>query len=316
MNKNYKTKYNFMGDFMNIGLSLSGGGVKGIAHAGILKAFEEENIKISYISGTSSGSIIAALYAIGYTADEIFEIFKSNGKRIKYFDYKNIFKLIFGILIKRKIIIDGLSEGKEIENLIKEKCEEKNIININNTKIPLLIPAVNVSNGEVYFFSSKLTRSNFSDNIQYINNVNIYSAVRASCGYPGVFSPYEINNERFIDGGVRENIPWKGLKEIGAEKTISVIFEKQIKEKRKLNIIDVVESAINIMGHELSNYELIGVDKIIKIKTKNVGLLEVDKMDELYKQGYIQGKKQIKQLNLKRFLRKRIKDFKYKKIIY
>lgn len=316
MNKNYKIKYNFMGDFMNIGLSLSGGGVKGIAHAGVLKAIEEENIKINYISGTSSGSIIAALYAIGYTADEIFEIFKSNGKRIKYFDYKNIFKLIFGILIKRKIIIDGLSEGKEIEKLIKEKCEEKNIININNTKIPLLIPAVNVSNGEVYFFSSKLTRSNFSDNIQYVNNVNIYSAVRASCGYPGVFSPYEINNERFIDGGVRENIPWKGLKEIGAEKTISVIFEKQIKEKSELNIIDVVESALNIMGHELSNYELIGVDKIIKIKTKNVGLLEVDKMDELYKQGYIQGKKQIKQLNLKRFLRKRRTDFKYKKIIY
>lgn len=293
-----------MGDFMNIGLSLSGGGVKGIAHIGVLKAMEEENIKINYISGTSSGSIVASLYAIGYTADEIFEIFKDNGKKIKYFDYKNILKLVLGILIKRKIIIDGLSEGKEIEKLMKEKCKEKNIININNTRIPLLIPAVNINNGEVYFFSSKLVRSNFSDNIQYVNNVNIYSAVRASSGYPGVFSPYKINNEKFMDGGVRENIPWKGLKEIGAERIISVVFEKQIKEKRKLNIIDIIESALNIMSHELTNYELIGVDEIIKIKTHNVGLLEIEKMNELYNLGYSQAKKQIKKLKQKRLCRK------------
>lgn len=289
---------------MNIGLSLSGGGVKGIAHAGVLKAIEEENIKINYISGTSSGSIVAALYSIGYTADEIYKIFKDNGKKIKYFDYKNIIKLIFGILIKKKIIIDGLSEGKEIEKLMKEKCVEKNIININNTKIPLLIPAVNLKNGEVYFFSSKLTRSNFSDNIQYINNINIYSAVRASAGYPGVFSPYKINNEKFIDGGIRENIPWKGLKEIGAEKVISVVFEKQIKEKGKLNIIDIIESALNIMGHELANYELMGVDEIIKIKTRDIGLLEIEKMEELYIEGYLQAKKQIKLLRQKRLCRK------------
>ena len=287
-----------MGDFMNIGLSLSGGGVKGAAHIGVLKALEEEKIKISYISGTSSGSIVAALYAIGYTPNEIFEIFKENGKKIKYYDLKNILKLIWGILIKMKIIIEGLSEGNEIEKLIKEKCIEKNIINIKETKIPLLIPAVNVVNGEVYFFCSKLTRNTLSDKIKYVNDINIFSAVRASCSYPGVFSPYKINEDKFVDGGIRENIPWKGLKEIGADKVISVIFEKHIKEKRNMNIIDVIESSLNIMGHELANYELIGVDEKIKIKTRNVMLLETEKMEELYNEGYKQGKKQIKQIKL------------------
>lgn len=287
-----------MGDFMNIGLSLSGGGVKGAAHIGVLKALEEEKIKISYISGTSSGSIVAALYAIGYTPDEILKIFKENGNKIKYYDLKNILKLIWGILIKRKIIIEGLSEGNEIEKLIKEKCLEKNIINIKETKIPLLIPSVNVINGEIYFFCSKLTRNTLSDKIKYINDINIYSAVRASCSYPGVFSPYKINNNKFVDGGIRENIPWKGLKEIGADRVISVIFEKQIKEKRNMNVIDVIESSLNIMGHELANYELIGVDEKIKIKTHNVMLLETEKIEELYNDGYKQGKKQIKHIKL------------------
>lgn len=288
-----------MGDFMNLGLSLSGGGIKGAAHIGVLKALEEENIKINYISGTSSGSIVAALYAIGYKPDEIIEIFKKYGKKIRYFDYKNIIKLIFGVIIKRKIAIKGLTEGRVIEKLLREKCLEKGKISINDAKIPLLIPAVNVNNGEIYFFSSKLTRSTFSDNIQYLNNVSIPSAVRASCSYPGVFSPFKINGKECIDGGIRENIPWKGLKQVGAEKVVTVVFEKEIKEKRNINIIDVVESSINIMGQELANYELEGVDSIIKIKTENVGLLETEKINELYINGYNQAKKQVRDIKRK-----------------
>lgn len=294
-NKKYLVTYIFNGDSMKkqIGLSLSGGGAKGAAHIGVLKALEEEKIGINYISGTSSGSIVAGLYAIGYEPDEILEIFKTNAKKIKYYDLKNILKLIFGILFKRKIIIEGLSNGSTIEKLMKKKCLEKGIENIKKTRIPLLIPAVKVSNGEVTFFSSKLTRSSFSDEIEYIDNIDIPSAVRASCSYPGVFVPKNINGNKYIDGGVRENIPWKGLKEVGANTVVSVIFEKQIKEKSKINIVDIIEGSLNIMGHELANYELVGECEVLKIKTKDVGLLEIKKIDELYKMGYEQTKKQI-----------------------
>ena len=68
---------------MKLGLSLSGGGVKGAAHIGVLKALEEENIKIDSIAGTSSGSIVASLYAMGFHSDEIYTIFKKYCKRIK-----------------------------------------------------------------------------------------------------------------------------------------------------------------------------------------------------------------------------------------
>ena len=78
---------------MKLGLCLAGGGIKGAAHIGVLKAFEENRIKIDMISGASSGSIVATLYAAGYSADEILKFFKSYAKDIKYVDVKNIFKL-------------------------------------------------------------------------------------------------------------------------------------------------------------------------------------------------------------------------------
>ena len=80
--------------YMSLGVCLAGGGVKGAAHIGALKAMEENNIKIDCISGTSSGSIVAMLYAVGYSSNEIKNIFTENAKKIKYIDFKNICNII------------------------------------------------------------------------------------------------------------------------------------------------------------------------------------------------------------------------------
>ena len=126
--------------------------------------------------------------------------------------------------------------------------------------------------------------------------MEIGSAVRASCSYPVVFSPYEYGNEKLIDGGIRENIPWKGLKKIGAEKVISIIFEKESNQKCCENIIDVVGNSLGILSHELLNYEIIGSDYLLKIKTKNISLLDMEKIDELYNIGYKTAKLKIKEI--------------------
>lgn len=283
---------------MSIGICFAGGGIKGVAHIGALKALEEENIKFDYIAGTSSGSIAACLYSVGYNSDEIYEIFKKYINKINYFEIKNVIKLIFGILIKRKIIITGLNSGKKIEKLINKECAKKEINNINQINKNLLIPCVNLKTGDVYIFSSikNRNRKEYSDNIIYKNNINIGKAVRASCSYPGVFSPCIIEDNYMVDGGIRENVPWKELKECGAQKVISIVFQNEIKEKNKIDMFDVISGSMELLCRELSNYELNGADYLLKIKTKNIQLLDKTKLDYLYNLGYIETKGKIREI--------------------
>ena len=222
----------------------------------------------------------------GYNYKEIYLLFKKYAKKIKYVDTKNILKLIYGILIKRKIIINGLNSGEIIEEIINEAAKQKNIKKINDIKMPLLIPSVDINSGKIYFFNSLNNRRSFSNEIIYNENINIGKAVRSSCSYPLVFSPCEYNNTELIDGGIRENVPWRGLKELGADKVISVVFNKENDGKCCKNIIDVVSGSFDILCHELSNYELNGADFLLKIKTKNISLLDMNKIDEHYELGY------------------------------
>ena len=288
---------------MKLGLALAGGGVKGAAHVGVLKALEEENIQIDYIGGTSSGSIVASLYAMGFTADEIYIIFKKYCKKIKYVDFLNIIKAIIGLIFTGKIVIDGLNNGKQIEKLIDKFAHKKNVYNISDIKKQLVIPSVDMCNGDVICFTSAEVkereeennfRDNFSDKVVFEKEIPIGKAVRASCSYPIVFSPCSYRSTMLIDGGIRENVPWKELKSIGADKIISVTFEEEIDNGCCKNLIEVGGRAISLLSRELSNYEMQGVDYELKLRSEKVGLLDMSKIDELYLLGYKEMKEYLK----------------------
>lgn len=285
---------------MNYGICFSGGGIKGAAHIGAIKALEEENLKFDYISGTSSGSIIATLYAAGYSSDEMLKFFKKYAKKIKYVDPKNILILLINLFIKRRIVIKGFNEGTIIEKLLNKELNKKNIKNISDIKKELLIPSIDINTGEINVFISKENRAKYLDNIIYINNVNIGKAVRASCSYPVVFSPCKIDGKQLVDGGLRENVPWKLTKEKGADKVLSIIFDEEKNKKNYCkNILEVASNSLGILCHEISNYDLEGADYLLKIKTEKVQLLDYKKIDELYLKGYEQTKNKIKEIKNK-----------------
>lgn len=278
---------------MKIGLCLSGGGVKGAAHIGVIKALEEEKIKIDCISGTSSGSIVAAMYAMGYSADEILKLFKRYGKEISRINIGSILRLVFGFIFSRRICIEGLNNGKKLNKIINEQAIKKKIKLISDIKMPLIVPSVNLYDGSIYLFSSGKNNRKYSDEVNVLNNIEIGKVVQASCAYPGVFCPVTISNKKLVDGGVRENTPWKELKDIGADKTISIVFEEEKRVKKKVNILDCITGSMGIMMHELHNYEIEGIDYLLKIKTKNIWLLDIDKIEELYKIGYQTAKEEM-----------------------
>lgn len=279
------------------GLCLAGGGVKAAAHIGALKAFEEENIKFDCVSGASSGSIVATMYALGYTSDEMWNMFQRYCKKIKYAEWKQILKLILGLILKREIIIDGLNTGKVIERIIENICKESKITNINQIKMPLLIPMVDVQKGTVYIASSLQTRRNLLDNTKIITDIPISTAVRASCSFPVVFSPCKFNEIQLVDGGIRENLPWKSLRNIGADEIYGIAFDTIHNEKQCCqNLIDVATRSMELQGRELSSYERQGIDNLILINLNKISLLDNSKINLLYEKGYKQTKKQLKEL--------------------
>ena len=276
------------------GLSLSGGGIKAAAHIGALKAFEEEKIKFDCVSGASSGSIIATMYALGYSSDEMRKLFKKYYKKIKYVEWKQVIKMIFGLIFTRSLVIDGLNSGKVIEKIINEICKKSHVENINEIKMPLMISMVDLQKGTVYIASSQEKRKVLQDNTKYISDIPIATAVRASCSFPVVFSPCKFDGLQLIDGGTRENLPWKGLKEYGADEVYGIAFDTILaKNQCCKNMIEVAARAMELQGRELANYEKEGIDHLITICLKKVALLDSSQIDVLYKMGYEETKKQL-----------------------
>lgn len=230
---------------------------------------------------------------MGFQADEMYQIFKKYCRKIKYVDMANIIKLIAGLIFTGRVVIDGLNSGKSIEKLINQIGKSKAIDNISDIKKTLVIPSVELCNGNVICFTSCQFRKSFSDSMVFVNNVNIGKAVRASCSYPVVFSPCDYKNVKLIDGGIRENVPWKELKVLGADKVISIMFDDETNYNCDKNLVEVAGRSIGLLCRELSNYEMEGADYVLKIRSNKVGLLEMKKIDELYELGYEQMKKSI-----------------------
>ena len=224
----------------------------------------------------------------------MYQIFKKYCKKIKYVDIKNIFKLIFGLIFTGKIHIDGLNSGKQIERLINKMAKEKNVRNIADIKMPLVIPSVDLCKGNLICFTSCDTKR--SDKTKYISDINIGKAVRASCSYPVVFSPCPYKSTKLIDGGIRENVPWKELKQLGASQVLSIVFEEKENENCDKNLIEVASRSIGLLCKELSDYEMEGAGTVLKIKSGKVGLLDMKQMDNLYQLGYRQMLKYINKI--------------------
>ncbi|MBR6504246.1 MAG: patatin-like phospholipase family protein [Clostridia bacterium] len=268
---------------MKIGIALAGGGIRGIAHAGVLKALEDNNIKIDAIGGTSSGSLIASLYAIGYSPNHIYTLFKKYSKEIVEINSKPIVSGISKFMLGKKIDIKGLKTGETLENAYNMISLKKGIKTIADVKMPLVIPTVDIISCKKYVFTNNIPEENKEN--KYITDVSIGKAVRASSCFPAVFSPCEVENYAFVDGGLLDNIPVYEVKKQGVDKVIAVNFNSDEIDEES-NVMDIVMKTIDIMGSKVSEESLEMSDYVLTVYSDKTGLLDTGKLDICYKFGY------------------------------
>lgn len=162
---------------MRVGLVLSGGGARGIAHIGVIKALLEQNIQIDRISGTSAGAIVGALFAQGHSPDEILKIIETAG-------FMRHFRPAWSRM--------GLLSLSPLIELFRQYIPHDNF---GQLKIPLHVVAVDLNAGEQAIFDEG----------------ELIRPVLASCCLPGIFEPLEIHKRQFVDGGVLNNLPVEPL---------------------------------------------------------------------------------------------------------
>ncbi len=269
---------------MGIGIALAGGGLKGVAHIGALQALEELNINIDYVAGTSSGSLVAAFYAMGYNPNEMKEIIKKNYKKLIKIRKRILLKEGAQFLIKKDLKLQGIIDGNKIENLVKKYAREKEIYTISDIKKKFAVVTVDSKSTKKFVLSSTKLEDN-KEKEEYLYKIPIEKAVRASMSFPAIFTPCKYKEFCFIDGGTVDNLPVDILKKLGATKTLSISF-KLDEFNGEENLFSIILRACDIFsikdvesGKKISELD-------VEIDIKQAKLLKIEDIDSSIKIGY------------------------------
>ncbi|MEA2041635.1 MAG: patatin-like phospholipase family protein [Bacteroidota bacterium] len=234
------------------GLVLGGGGTRGFAHLGVLKALRERGIIPDIISGASAGSIVGALIADGKTEDEAFEFFKK----------KSIFEFSkFRFPRQGFFSLSGLRKNLE---------EFLSVHNIEDLSIPLYISVSNLYTGKA----------------EYLNSGSVSDTVVASSSIPVLFTPVTIKNELYVDGGLVDNLPLKPLKDIC--EYIIVVSLIPVNENHKVNgIRSIISRIAEMVTNNNLNNEKADADLIIEPpELSKYEYLSSKRADKVFEIGY------------------------------
>ncbi len=244
---------NLAGKGRKTGLALGGGVVLGAAHIGVLRAIEEANILVDYVTGTSVGALIAALYAFGKPLEEIEKI----AKDLEWVDTASLAISQYGLLSNQKL-------GSIVRGILGD-------VNFSDAKIPLGMVASDVVSGE----RVRLTRGKVAD------------AIMASSCIPGIFNPIRIRGKMLIDGGLLENVPILMAREMGAERIIAVdLFTASHSHRVPDNLVDLLLNTYYSAMRNAARPQNKFADVLITPDLSEFNLLNTDQIPALIQAGY------------------------------
>jgi len=263
---------------------LSGGGARGLAHLGVLKVLEEENIKFDMIVGCSFGALIGGMYAQTPDASEL-EL------RLKKFRRTDHFKNL-GVRALRKPALQSDDFLKQFARNLRERVLLNVIVNrISVLRQDRLIGAVNylVGNGRMEDTTIPFA-CNATDLVSgkgiLLTKGDIRKAIAASTTIPGYFPPVETDSQRLVDGAVTHNLPVKFAKALGATFTIAVDVHPLLREEEDFrNVFDIIIRTSTITASQLTEESLERADILISPQVDDFFWYDFDRADDLIRAG-------------------------------
>lgn len=222
---------------IGLGLALGGGAARGLAHIGVLRVLERERIPVDYISGTSMGAVVAAVYASG--TDPAYLARLATGLR-------------WESLVDFRLPGLGLISGQKIEQVIRTLTKNRTF---DQLKLPLAVVAADLATGDPVVFTDG----------------SVAAAVRASIAIPGVFEPVKYRDGWLVDGGIVNNVPVAAVRNLGASIVVAVDVARDPNRGNPKGFVDVLYQAISVMGTHLNREELESANLVICPDTSAVG---------------------------------------------
>lgn len=237
---------------VKIGLALGGGGARGFAHLGVLKAFEENNISFDYVAGTSAGSLVGALHCAGLTYQQIYDIAKNLKKKdIKPGTFMFVPSKTEGL---QKVIISAIGD-----------------ISFQELKKPFAAVAVDLISADEII----------------ITHGSVAKAVAGSCAVPGVFVPVEFEHMHLADGGLQNTIPADVPRLYDCDYVVAVDVNSTRGEGTdSLKMIDVLPATIRILMKSNAVKGYLNADVIIQPNLKRFKSTKMDGFEEMIEEGY------------------------------
>lgn len=278
-----------------IGLVLSGGGAKGLAHIGALKVIDSLGIKVDYIAGTSMGAIIGALYASGYTGKQLDSIYQvTNFETLisddiprssrSYFERQQAERYALTLPFKNfKVSLpSSLSKGQNVYNFLsKLLIHVKDIHDFEKLPIPFFCIATDIVTGEEVL----------------LNSGNLASAVNASGALPSLFAPVKLNERLLIDGGVTNNYPVEELRARGIDFIIGVDVQDDLKTNEEINgALDILAQINNFATIKAMREKKQHTDIYINPNIAAFNVVSFNSGNDIIKSGQIASQNKINAL--------------------
>ena len=315
-----------------VGLVMSGGGAKGLAHIGVIKALEENNIPIDYVAGTSIGAIIGSLYAMGFPPDEMADVIRSD--EFRYWMTGTIEPKYQYYFKTSEILPNFLNIGIDIKDSLKVSTRLPGSIispvQMNYVFLKMFSQANAVCHGDFdsLFVPFRCVASNVNEKKVYVfRRGDLGDAVRASMTYPFVFKPIKIDGKLMFDGGIYNNFPINVMEEdFSPDFIIGSNVSSDSFEVKEGNLYSQLEAMIITRSDAVVPSDR-GV--MLKFKLDDVGLLDFGRVNELVQLGYeqtlamipeirrrVQRQVPLDKVNARRFIfREEFPELRFKNIV-